>query len=362
VTHWFDHVYLPVVEIIRQQGILRSFPGRTETDLYLWIAEHRAELEEQLGWQIKTEYAVDHLAEKHGPQGASLFTRVGGRIIQVFMPQMLDSGPPVGWWRVQTLAGQPRDRLFTDLLVPVDGQEGGWFALQQALVLAGRENAQVRGLHIVSDASLVESDDALTLKAEFEGRCNAAGISGQMSFDAGEIARQISDRAAWADLVVVNLAHPPGPQPLARLSSGFRDLVQRCPRPILATPQTVSQLQRALVAYDGSPKAREALYIAAYLSGQWRIPLLVVSAGDSEATVEQTLADARSYLASRAVEAEYRLLSSPPAQAILEAADAYDCDFIIMGGYGLSPLWEVVWGSAVDQVLRESCKPVLICR
>jgi nucleotide-binding universal stress UspA family protein len=33
-----------------------------------------------------------------------------------------------------------------------------------------------------------------------------------------------------------------------------------------------------------------------------------------------------------------------------------------MGGYGHSPVMEVVLGSAVDQVLRESRQPTLICR
>jgi len=37
---WYDTVYMPLVEIIRQKGILKDFPGRTEADLYLWIIEH----------------------------------------------------------------------------------------------------------------------------------------------------------------------------------------------------------------------------------------------------------------------------------------------------------------------------------
>jgi len=35
VASWYDHVYMPVVDIIRQRGVLRYFPGRTEADLYL---------------------------------------------------------------------------------------------------------------------------------------------------------------------------------------------------------------------------------------------------------------------------------------------------------------------------------------
>lgn len=40
LASWIDSVYLPLVEIIRKQGILKDFPGRTEADLYLWIIEH----------------------------------------------------------------------------------------------------------------------------------------------------------------------------------------------------------------------------------------------------------------------------------------------------------------------------------
>ena len=58
VGHWHDEVYWPVVQVIRGRGILRDFPGRTETDLYLWVSEHRAELEQKLGWEIDAEAAA----------------------------------------------------------------------------------------------------------------------------------------------------------------------------------------------------------------------------------------------------------------------------------------------------------------
>jgi nucleotide-binding universal stress UspA family protein len=46
----------------------------------------------------------------------------------------------------------------------------------------------------------------------------------------------------------------------------------------------------------------------------------------------------------------------------LSTAEAHDSDLILMGGYGYSPVVEVVLGSAVDEVLRASRQPVLICR
>jgi len=41
VAHWYDTVYLPIVTVIRQRGVLEEFPGRTEADLYLWVLDHQ---------------------------------------------------------------------------------------------------------------------------------------------------------------------------------------------------------------------------------------------------------------------------------------------------------------------------------
>jgi hypothetical protein len=42
VAHWFDQVYLPIVRIIRKSGILKEFAGKTEGDLYLWVLDRQA--------------------------------------------------------------------------------------------------------------------------------------------------------------------------------------------------------------------------------------------------------------------------------------------------------------------------------
>ncbi len=48
-AHWYGNVYRPVVERILHSDILDHFPGRTEADLYLWIAENRARLQMEYG-------------------------------------------------------------------------------------------------------------------------------------------------------------------------------------------------------------------------------------------------------------------------------------------------------------------------
>ncbi len=49
VTPWYDTVYLPIAQTIRESGILDEFPGKTEGDLYLWVLDHQHYLAETEG-------------------------------------------------------------------------------------------------------------------------------------------------------------------------------------------------------------------------------------------------------------------------------------------------------------------------
>jgi len=362
ITHWYKEVYLPVVEAIRERGILRDFPGRTETDLYLWLSEHRRELEEALEWEIRPEAAVADLATQFSPTPQRIAARVGEKILDAVTPDELEAGPPPGQWRMEYLATRRDDRLFADVLVAVSGEESGWHALEQALQLARREGAQLRGLHVVRSKAQRDSETTQAVQVEFNRRCEAANVPGKLSVEVGGIARKICDRAQWTDLVVLNLAHPPAPQPLARLGSGFRTLIRRCSRPVLAVPGTSSSMDRALLAYDGSPKAEEALFVATYIAEEWHIPLVVVTVIETGRTTAEALARAQRYLEAHGVAATFVKESGAVAEAILKTAEAHRSELIIMGGYGFNPVMEVVLGSAVDQVLREARKPMLICR
>lgn len=58
VGDWYDHLYLPTVLEIRENGVMKNFPGRTEADLYLWISDHRYFLSQALGHDVGPEEAT----------------------------------------------------------------------------------------------------------------------------------------------------------------------------------------------------------------------------------------------------------------------------------------------------------------
>jgi hypothetical protein len=84
---WYLNVYLPIVERIRASRILARFRGRTEADLYLWIAENRARLQMQYGGTAVAQEAVDDFAQEHRvPAPCRWFRRLFHRLFPRLLP------------------------------------------------------------------------------------------------------------------------------------------------------------------------------------------------------------------------------------------------------------------------------------
>jgi nucleotide-binding universal stress UspA family protein len=362
VGSWFDRVYLPAVLSIRRISLLREFPARTEADLYVWITQHQADLERSLGWEIRPESAAADLAARAGRRFRRIVSRIVEKTVGTLTLAPWIPAPAPAQWPEGVLATHERAGFSLNILLPMGGARHDWSAVDQAVIVAEREGARLLGLCVLRSDTPPQRQAAREIQLEFERRSQAAGVPSEFAVEVGEIATQICDRARWADLVILKLSYPPGPRLIARLRSGVRAIVQSCPRPVLAVPGAATPLDRALLAFDGSSKSEEALYLATYLAGRWKIPLVVLTVHEGDRVGEATLGRAVEYARDHDVEPVTELKTGPVDEAILAAAREHACNLILMGGYGLSPLLEFALGSAVDKVLRKAEVPVLICR
>jgi nucleotide-binding universal stress UspA family protein len=362
VTHWFDNVYLPVVEIIKERGIMHHFPDRTEADMYIWLAKHQEDIENNLGWKFSTEMVAEDLVSRFAPDISETITRVTSRFLDAVTPDGLEAGPPTGQWREQHLSHPQNHHLFKNILVAISNDDLEWQALSQGIQFAKRENSVLRGLHVVPDPDHLESVATVEIISEFKRRCKEADIEGDIAVEVGSASRKICERAQWADLVIGKLTFPPVNRLLGRLSSGFRIMVRRCSRPILSVPGMALPPKKLLLAYNASPKADEALFIAAYMACRWTLPLVVLTVESSDVNAEVVQQKAKEYLSKAGVSPEFLVEKKAIVESILDTAKTKDCNLILIGGYKASPVIEIVKGSLVDQILRETTVPTLICR
>ena len=361
-AHWIAKVYIEAIAAIRRNELLRDFPGRTEADLYLWLMDHRTGVAEGLGWELESEEAAKDLRDRFSLRMSRILSRLKRWLVDIATPDTLERGPRIGEWRDGRDTAESHRSLFRRILVAVSGEPRSWRSLEQAGRVAKREKGQLRGLHVpFADA---EPDEINRIQGIFQERVEAAGINGRLVVEEGEARRVVEARSYWSDLVVLHLAHPPADNPLSRFSSGIRELIQRIPRPLLLVPR-YTDMQHALLAFDGSRKATEALYLAAYLQLKWGIKLTVFTGyqkdgKDQRARKRQNFA--QDYLEEKGVSAEYFIRAGKIAESIISLAEERECDFLLMGGYGDSPMMQLLFGSTLDSVLRDFNGPTLICR
>ncbi|MFQ5401520.1 MAG: hypothetical protein ACE5E7_18220 [Anaerolineae bacterium] len=75
VKAWYEMVYLPTIQVIRDNDLLAGFPGCTEADLFVWLSKYRALLRETYGEYDNLAELARMLADKHKESGLNKITR-----------------------------------------------------------------------------------------------------------------------------------------------------------------------------------------------------------------------------------------------------------------------------------------------
>ena len=178
----------------------------------------------------------------------------------------------------------------------------------------------------------------------------------------GQVAETICERAKVNDLVILKLSYPPSSSFFLRLSSGMRLILRQSTRPILVVKNQISTLNHILLAYDGSPKGKEALYVASYLARKHGRKISVLAVGDDEKKGQSLLKYAEEVVGECYGKIQFYQYPGRTSDVILRVANELSVDMILMGGYGFPPLLEILFGSTVDGVLQGTPIPVLVCK
>lgn len=347
-TRWYDEAYLPAVEAIREQGVLRYFPNRTETDLYIWISTHQADLRDELGWAVTPETAASSLLQSKEQSPRQWLTRARERLQRLLSRQRPSMVPDDSWSR-QQLSARYSGQLFADLLLLYNAPQADAQALAQALHIAGCEDARLLGLHVAADGGQSASraiDDAW-VSPFFDG-CDRAGVQGHVARDTGTLLEAVLRRAPFVDVLIFSA-------PLLLADDHLRQLLQRSPRPLLLVPGQARPVKRLLLHYDGSDTAREALFAAAYMAEQWGVDLTVQLAAQDDDSQQ----DVQAYLELHELQAPILAVDEDWRQ-LPAAARRHDCDLILMGAPHRD-LRRESDPAVLSQLLRECDRPLFVC-
>ena len=347
VTLWYDDVYTPVVRAIRQQELQRRYPGRSDADLYLWLMEHRD--------------ALEPAEEQALAAAARQFVETVGR------PQLrwlAEARSEPGAWRTRRVLPRSDGPLFADILLPMDETDAAWQTVQDLLPLVERAGSRLHGLW--SGQSLEDFSQAGAAVQRFVAACQARAVAWQVRAELGLAGDGMDVISGGYDLVVLRQGDAEARQQDELLGTHIQGVIRRVACPVLVLSPAKPRLSRVLLAYDGSPYAEEALYVAAHLATTWEARLAVVTVEENARATSATLDAALSYLRQQGIDARGFFKGAQPgpagaARTILQVAAEQGSDLLLLGDSGYSPFVELFVRSTVDHVLREAGCSVMVC-
>ena len=80
---WYNELFRPIIDLIKEENLLSRFPGRTDADLYMWLVKHWDDLKRKYGNNFPLKEAVLDFAEKYG---RSVRRRIGEFFTAFFGP------------------------------------------------------------------------------------------------------------------------------------------------------------------------------------------------------------------------------------------------------------------------------------
>ncbi len=350
VTLWHDEVYVPVVAAIHRLDLPQRHPGRKDGDLYLGLMEQRDALAKEPALEQALAAAARQFVETIGSP---------------WLRWLAETRSEPGAWRTRRVLSRGDGRLFADILLPLDGSEAAWQLLQDLLPVAAREESRLHGL--LAGLSLEDYERSRPVMQRFAAACQTAGVVWQLRAEIGPAGDGLDAINGGYDLVALRPASVDVRQQDEMLGTQIQGVIRRAGCPVLILAEKRTALSRILLAYDGSPYAEEALYMAAHLGQFWEATVAVVTVEEAGRTTPATLDAALLYLRqaglldSRGYFRGAQQGEAGVARAILQLAAEQGSDLLLMGDTGYSPFAELFVRSTVDCVLREAGCSVMVC-
>jgi nucleotide-binding universal stress UspA family protein len=128
--------------------------------------------------------------------------------------------------------------------------------------------------------------------------------------------------------------------------------------PILAVSEKYRRIRRALVAYDGSMQAAQAMKQFARFRLWPDVAIRILNSNGQDKESQKLLDDARAYCLSHGVDTTAVCCSGSARDEILKEASSWDADLIVLGCSGRTPIASMLFGSTALHVLRNMDRPL----
>lgn len=211
------------------------------------------------------------------------------------------------------------------------------------------------------DERVARTEEEIQKKThEFNAMCDAEGVAHRVEHETGDPYPVMISKARYHDLFLVGLRSLFDYHVVDEPEHILERLIREGVRPILAIPGRYRPVKRVLIAYSGSLHSAEAM--KQFLQNRlWPgVVVRVVFFGKNSEEASQILCDGVSHCKAHGFSADAMHLPGDGPYALLEHAEEWDADLIVLGNTMRNVLMKEVFGNVTHYLIEHSRKALFL--
>ncbi len=279
------------------------------------------------------------------------------------------------------------------ILVAIDGSKNAQIAADYAFWLGSKLNADLVAQHVVDPrlvrlfidpefaeelgmtASIETSEKVLAalrkigtlILSRFHSEAHRRGFDTGSKLSEGRVVEEILENAKNFDLLIVGHRDHNDIKTATNLAIGSvaEGIVSAASGPVLIAIQPLDEIEKVIVAYDGSDAASGALVMAEELAKNIDAKLeavVVTNSFEDEQNAKRVVKKGEALLREYWSEDVFSTKSGLASNHLLDDASGTQNSLLVVGAYGYRDPNETVLGSTTLRVIRETRRSVLIYR
>ncbi len=178
----------------------------------------------------------------------------------------------------------------------------------------------------------------------------------------GELVDILDAEAADRALTVIGKRGVAADFAKLHLGSNLERVLRASAQPVLVASRAFREVERVLVAFDGSKGARKAVGMVACSPLTTGSECHVVMACSEDAGSAEAMAWVEDLFRDSPVACRVQVIRGDAAQVIPAYVETHDMHLLAMGAYGHSKMRELLLGSTTTTLIRRCLLPVLVVR
>ncbi|QDT69672.1 Universal stress protein family protein [Planctomycetes bacterium MalM25] len=209
----------------------------------------------------------------------------------------------------------------------------------------------------------------------FEAACSTGGVRHAVKREErSEPFDYLISQARYHDLTVIGLHglfeygvhgethYDPAGTMVRLVSGGVRPILAAGPHVFSKGKDGAPPIERVLIAYSGSPQSAKTMRRFVQMNLWPEAKLRIVAFGDDHERRQRHLLHAANYCEAHGIEVERDYRPGDPRTGVLEVADEWEADLIVMGNSHRTLLSRKVLGDTMLETIRRSDRSLFLCQ